>query len=265
MKLHFIGTCAGTEPMPNRRHACTAVEIAGKLYWFDAGEGCSITGHLMGLDLTRIKKIMISHTHMDHIGGLAPLLWQMKKISYIIDRFPEPVELYLPNEDTARALYTLLCTTESAFCKRFEITWKDVQDGLLFDEEGVRVTALHNYHLEGRPEGGIPAFFNDPPRWRSFGYRLEAEGKSLVYSGDIKQFRELDDLIGDGCDGLIIETGHHGVDAVYQYVKDRNVKNVFFSHNGREILNNPEASRQKVAVLFGEHGLICEDGTTVEL
>lgn len=262
MKLHFIGTCAGTEPMKDRRHACTAVEINEKLYWFDAGEGCSITGHLMGLDLTRIKKIMISHTHMDHIGGLAPLLWQMKKISYIIDRFPEPVELYLPNEDTARALYTLLCTTESAFCKRFEITWKDVQDGLLFDEEGVRVTALHNYHLEGRPEGGIPAFFNDPPRWRSFGYRLEAEGKSLVYSGDIKQFRELDGLIGAGCNGLIIETGHHGVEPVYQYVKDKHVGHVFFSHNGREILNDPEGSARKVAALFGENGTICRDGTT---
>ena len=39
MKLHFIGTCAGTEPMPDRRHACVVVECNDKLYFFDAGEG----------------------------------------------------------------------------------------------------------------------------------------------------------------------------------------------------------------------------------
>jgi len=265
MKLHFIGTCAGTEPMKGRRHACTAMEVNGKLYWFDAGEGCSITGHLMGLDLIRIKKIIISHTHMDHIGGLAPLLWQIKKISYIVGRYPEPIELYLPNEHTARALYALLQDTESAFCRRFEIRWKDVSDGELFDEDGVKVTACHNYHLEGRPESGVQEFFNDELPWRSFSYRLEAEGKSIVYSGDVKQFHELDSLIGSGCDGLIIETGHHGVDAVYEYTKGKNIGHVFFSHNGREILNDPERAREKAARYFGGRGLICEDGMTVEL
>ena len=265
MKIHFLGTCAGTEPMKDRRHACTVVETNGKLYWFDAGEGCSITGHLMGLDLIRIHKIIISHTHMDHIGGLAPLLWQIKKISYIADRYPDPIELYMPGEECARALYTLLRHTESAFCKRFDIKWRDISDGMLFDEDGVKVIACHNYHLEGRPEGGAKEFFNDEDIWRSFGFRLETEGKSVVYSGDIKQFKELDSLIGKGCDALIIETGHHGIDAVYNYTKDKRIGNVFFSHNGREILNAPEVSRQKVEQYFGAHGRICEDAMTVEL
>ena len=63
MKLHFLGTCAGTEPMPGRKHASVAVEVGDRLYWFDAGEGCSYTAHLMGLDLLKIKAVFISHLY----------------------------------------------------------------------------------------------------------------------------------------------------------------------------------------------------------
>ena len=31
MKIHTIGTCAGTEPMPTRQHACCIFEVNGKL------------------------------------------------------------------------------------------------------------------------------------------------------------------------------------------------------------------------------------------
>ena len=60
MKLHFLGTCSGTEPMPGRHHTSWVLETEGRLYWFDAGEGCSYTGYLMGLDPMAITKIIIS-------------------------------------------------------------------------------------------------------------------------------------------------------------------------------------------------------------
>lgn len=69
MKLHFLGTCSGTEPMPDRKHTSFAIETGDRLYWFDAGEGCSYTAHLMGLDLLSLCKVVISHPHMDHVGG----------------------------------------------------------------------------------------------------------------------------------------------------------------------------------------------------
>lgn len=57
MKIHIFGTCAGTEPIPGRRHVSFAIERNGYIYWFDAGEGCSYTAHLMGVDLLSIKSI----------------------------------------------------------------------------------------------------------------------------------------------------------------------------------------------------------------
>ena len=107
--------------------------------------------------------------------------------------------------------------------------------------------------------------FNDEKIWRSFSYRIEAEGKSVIYSGDIKKPSDLDELICNGCDALIIETGHHGIDGVYEYVQDKNVGKIFFSHNGREILNHPEQSREKVKKYFGDRAIICDDRMTIEI
>ena len=63
----------------------------------------------------------------------------------------------------------------------------------------------------------------------------------------------------------MIETGHFGIDAVRDYVAGKKIGRIFFSHNGREILNYPDTSKEKVEKYFGEKAVICEDGTTVEL
>ena len=80
MILHVLGSCAGTEPMPGRHHTSVALEAGGRLYVLDAGEGCAYTAHLLGLDLMNLQAVFLSHTHMDHIGGLAHLLWTMRKL-----------------------------------------------------------------------------------------------------------------------------------------------------------------------------------------
>ena len=71
----FLGTCSGTEPMPGRHHSSVVFEINGTYYWFDAGESCSHTAYTSGIDVTRIRAIFISHMHIDHVGGLANLIF----------------------------------------------------------------------------------------------------------------------------------------------------------------------------------------------
>ena len=42
LKFTFLGTCSGTEPMPERHHQSFVVEVGGLYYWFDAGESLHV-------------------------------------------------------------------------------------------------------------------------------------------------------------------------------------------------------------------------------
>ena len=59
MKLFIFGSCSGTEPITDRHHTAFAIEINKRIYWLDAGENCSYTAHLMGVDLLRVSDIFI--------------------------------------------------------------------------------------------------------------------------------------------------------------------------------------------------------------
>lgn len=258
MKLHFLGTCAGTEPMLDRKHTSFVIESDGRLYWFDAGEGCSHTAHLMGLDLLSVCRVVISHTHMDHVGGLGNLFWNIRKLTTVGEKRPtrfDEIELYIPNLETWDGIRTVLNNTEGGFATQFKIVPKLVEDGVLFDDGVMRVTAFHNHHLR----------HNEGEPWRSFTYRIECEGQMLVYSGDLGSYSDMDEAIGEGCDAVIVETGHFGIDDVYGYMMQKEVGHVFFNHNGREVLSDREAAQKKLAEKFEGRATLCEDGMTVDL
>jgi len=256
MKLHFLGTGAGTEPMQDRNHQSLAIEINDTLYWFDAGAYCSKTAYLMGLDLLTVKKVIISHTHMDHVGGLGNLFWDIRKLKWVKNKeakFNE-IELYIPNLETWDGFLKVLRNTEGGFSD-MKIRALTVEDGILFSDENMTVTAFHNQHL-GIPSDGV---------WKSFTYLIECEGKRLVYSGDIKKLSELDVVIEDSCDVMLVETGHHHYMDVCNYMNGKNIKNLFYTHNGRSILEDPIKALIEVQDKFEGNVLICSDGTSFDL
>ena len=256
MKLHFLGTCAGTEPMPTRKHSSFALEVSGKLYWFDAGEGCSYTAHNMGLDLQKIHRIIISHPHMDHVGGLGNLIWNCCKLYHVRKRGQEAgcIHVHIPSLETWEGVMLILQNSEFGWNYPFDLQAHETQEGLLFDDGTVAVTAMPNRHLPPR-EGKI----------RSYSFLIECEGKRIVYSGDVREYCELDPLIADHCDALILETGHFKIDDAYAFVSQRPVDKLYFTHNGREFLHQPEESARKVSQLFGSRAVICYDTMTAEL
>jgi len=172
MKLTVLGSCSGTEPMPGRHHCSFVVEYAGRLYWFDAGECCSYTAHLLEMDLPATEAVFISHTHMDHIGGLPNLLWTLRKLCSVSKSHAESlrdrtIDIHLPDVSVWHGILALLVGTEGGFKLNFQLDAHEYGDGVIYDRNGVCVTALHNLHL-GRPEGAAP--------WRSFSFRIEAGG-----------------------------------------------------------------------------------------
>jgi len=254
--LYFFGTSAGTEPIPGMCHAAWALEADGYFYWFDCGENCSRTAYLMGVDLLKVKTVCISHSHMDHVGGLGNLLWNIRKLNRLGKGMPPEgkIRVFMPNRETWEGVMKILANSEGGFQCPFTVCEEEVRDGFLYADRTVSVTAVHNRHLPFREDG----------KPQSYSYVIKAEKKKIVYSGDILSPEELIDGIGEGCDVLICETGHHKVEDICRFAERHGVGKLFFTHNGRQIINDP-AGAQHIIDQCSVEAIICRDGMKIEL
>ncbi len=238
MKIYIFGSCSGTEPMENRHHTALAIDINGKVYWFDAGENCSHTAHLMGVDLLSVSDIIISHPHIDHVGGLANLLSTINKLSYVKSTIPNSgdITVHMPNDETFDGIMTIIKNSDYNYGEKYKTIKKRIKDGIIFKDENLLVEALHNNHMPKLDD-----------EWISFSFLIEAEGKRIVYSGDVKGIDDLTPLIQNGCDVLFMETGHHAPENVCKKIVDSgyDVKKLYFLHHGRKILYDYEGELTK--------------------
>ena len=257
MKIHVFGSASGTEPQPGRHHTAWAIEYDGGLYWFDAGESCYHTAHLMGLDLLTIRTITISHPHIDHCGGLPNLIWTLEKLQWLYDRTDNfEIKMMLPKveiwEQGAKNFLNVL----SKYEPHFTVTPKKIEDGLIFDDGKVSIEARHNFHIQP-PEAA---------EFTSYSFRIKVDGKIILFSGDVKSYADMGDWLDD-CDLLLMETGHHKSSEVCAALRkeQRNVRDIIFVHSGRELLNDYDNALARAEKAWGAPLRVASDGSTFEL
>lgn len=257
-KIYYLGTCSGTEPIKGMHHTSFILEINGTNYWFDAGENCAYSAYMSGVNVMNTKALFISHTHIDHTGGLANLLFYINKLTERENKrlINQNLKVFIPNKKVLDCAITLFTSSGSENTDFVE--YNPVSDGVIFQDENVKITALHNKHLWEDGSNG----------WHSFSYLIQFENKKVVFSGDVTESNELNELIDNGCDLLLHETGHHKVESVINYAVCKQVKKLRFIHHGRKIINEREKCQAICENLQQKHGIdikICQDLMVEEL
>lgn len=177
-------TLIGTgDPIPrlDRFGPATLVEAGPHRLLFDAGRG--VTQRLGQLDirLSDIDVVFITHFHSDHLTGL-PDLWLTGWLPPPFGRRSMPLQVVGPT-----GIGEILEGLQQAFDPNIQIRILDEQlppagvefdvteyseDGVVFDEDGVVVTAFAVDHGQ----------YIKP----SYGYRIDYEGRSVAISGDTR-------------------------------------------------------------------------------
>ena len=264
MKIHIWGCLSGTEPMPGKHHTSWALEKDGILWWFDAGENCSRMAHLQGYDVRKIKKLFISHTHGDHIGGLYNLFLTMNKLNSLDTAYDDTktiptveVEAIVPDPEVVEMTKKILYYLRDKEPDALKITSRQTKEGVLTDNDGVKVECIRNHHIEPKADG----------RGASYSFRIKAEGKTIVASGDVRSTADLAPFLEEGCDLLLMETGHHCAPKLCQEWKDKNYKigKILFIHHGREILRDQSEVSERCASVWGGPVAMAYDGMELEL
>ncbi len=198
LRVTLLGT-GSPSPRPNRFGAATLVEAGSKTLLFDAGRGASLRIWQLGIPLRQIDAVFVTHFHHDHISGLAdlwltgwlpPPFGQRQQALRVLgptgikditeglqDAYARDIDIRVADEGLPRAGATFDVIEFSG-------------PGLIYDQDGVRVTAFVVDHGE----------LIKP----AFGYRLDFACRSVLIFGDTKFDRNIIEA-GKGVDVVIHE------------------------------------------------------------
>ena len=199
VSIVFLGT-GMPRPDPTRQGPSLAVVANGQAYIVDAGTGVvrqATAAYLHGvsaLQPNRLDIAFLTHLHSDHTLGLPDLIltpWVMRR--------NVPLRLYGPVGTKAMVKGIQAAYAEDIDLRIHglehnpptgqEVIVHEIHPGVIYQDENVKVTAFAVKHGS----------------WKeALGYRFDADGKSIVVSGDTRPTESVIQAC-NGCDVLIHE------------------------------------------------------------
>ena len=213
MRITFLGASHGV-PEAHRKCSCTMITLGegenAVRYFIDMG--------VMAIDYLRTavipvrstRAIFITHMHGDHTNGLPHFVdlcsWYFKKANPAV---------YLPEAEAVPALTGWLAANGTKM--REEIRCEIVHDGTIYDDGLLTVTAFRTKHCR-----------------TSYAYLVEAEGKRVLFTGDLSHKGPADDFptatLNGGLDLAICESAHFAATEYAPLFAENPPKRVVINH-----------------------------------
>lgn len=214
MKITFLGTSHGV-PSPERYCSCSMIEVNGTHYFIDAGAPLIDILLRRGVDLNSVRTIFTTHLHSDHTDGILPLAglftWYYKTTS---------VDIYMTEQSGIEVFENMMEAAIGAL-DRERVRFKLMTTDTVYEDENIRVTPMPTQHLAsvGRP---------------AYSYLVEAEGKKVLFSGDLSNRLEKQDFpayaLENDVDLMICEMAHFDVEHAKPYLEKCRAKEMLFNH-----------------------------------
>jgi ribonuclease BN (tRNA processing enzyme) len=256
VEITILGSSAG-DPSPDRACASLMIEVPGKSYQFDAGDGVSSSILKNNIDHSKIGAIFISHMHADHITGLFLELQMMRLV-----RREEPIAIFVPEEAEEAIKEFMLATYLFPEKMGFDVMIESIRPDPVFGDENMTLYARANSHLEGyRDVIGKIGYAN---RMRSYSFVIEVERKKIIYSGDVGSFDDYADLLVD-CDLLITEGFHIDYEETFSEAAKLGLNDIILTHMPADEYRQPDRIKA-LAAKYGIEGLhIAHDGLRIAI
>jgi ribonuclease BN (tRNA processing enzyme) len=228
-----------------RMHSAYLTEAPGATFLLDCGPSILQAAKQLDWDMAKLDAVLLTHLHGDHFGGVPFLFMEYR---YETPR-TRPLAIYGPEgtERRVRALFAALYERTASEPLPFPVEYHELASGDVIRLGAAKVTAVQVHHV---------------PELTAFGYRVEVEGRTLLYSGDtaltedvIAHARGVDLFV---CECSTFETRldiHVSYPEIAARAQELGCRRLVLSHLGREPLRR-----------LGELKLECaRDGMTLDL
>lgn len=167
MKIQFLGS-GDAFGSGGRFNTCFMVDAAGTRFLIDCGATSLVAMNRYGVDPNSIDKILLSHLHGDHFGGVVFLLVHAHSVS----KRDRPLVIAGPGTTEKRVMEAMesFYPGSSKNRWRFDLTFEEFEAGKEWRSGPVSVTGFEAAHKAG--EGPALAL------------RITVGGKTVAYSGD---------------------------------------------------------------------------------
>jgi ribonuclease BN (tRNA processing enzyme) len=192
-KLYILGSRAGPSVGGAQYMTCYAVVIGDKVYVVDCGYGASEQLVRAGLRLQDIRNLFITHNHPDHnieLGTLIYFAWYAG--------LTRPLDVYGPPP-----LKTVLDAYLQALKPDVDVWLDDIGHPPMGPVTAHELSGPQAVMDDGTVEVSC-TLVKHTPIFKSLGYRIDAPGRSIAFSGDTSPMESVVQL-AKGADVLVHE------------------------------------------------------------